>query len=111
MSYKFELPRAGYKTVVEVEDGIAKSHTVQPNRNAILDRNNELRKNPGVVRPWEFGKLALDIPHADFKMLGKFFPGLDNPGHPDHKYQMQKFMKSPAADPYRVEERKRRGGL
>ena len=33
--------------------------------------------------------------------------GIANPAHPDHKWQLRRFMKSPASDPYRLQERKR----
>lgn len=108
---KFSVDRGTHQTHFEVDGGIVKSHSTQADRNARLDRNNELRKNPGAVRQTGFGKLALDIPITDFKVIAKFYPGIDDPKHPDHKYQMRRFLKSPAADPYRVEERKRGGGL
>ena len=108
---KFSVDRGTHQTHFEIDQGVVKSHSTQADRHARLDRNNELRKNPGAVRQTSFGKLALDIPITDFKVLGKFFPGIDDPTHPDHKYQLRKFLASPAADPYRVEERKRGGGL
>ena len=107
MSKKYTLQRPGYQTHVEIENGIAKSHSTQHDRSAILERNAELRKNDGAVRTWDFGKLELDIPITDFKVLAKLYPGLDDPRHPDHKYQMRKFLKSPASAPYRVIEQKR----
>jgi hypothetical protein len=108
---KFSVDRGTHQTHFEIDRGVIKSHSTQADRNARLDRNNELRKNPGAVRDTSFGRLELDIPVTDFKVLAKFYPGIDNPAHPDHKYQLRKFLKSPAADPYRVTERKRRGGL
>jgi hypothetical protein len=86
---------------------VARSRSYQPNRAAILKQNRELRKSPDAVRTTSFGKLELDIPITDWKVLGKFFPGLDDPSHPDHKWQMRRFLKSPASDPYRIVERKK----
>ena len=75
--------------------------------NVIMDRNRELRKAEGAVKTTTFGKLELDIPLAHMPMLNKFFPGIADPAHPDHKWQLRKFMASPASDPYRLQERKR----
>jgi len=74
---------------------------------AIMARNAELRRNPGAIRTTSFGKLELDIPLDHLPMLDKFFPGLGKPGHPDHKYQLRRFMRSPVSAPYRVQEQKK----
>lgn len=73
-------------------------------RGTTLNRNAELRKNKGAVRDWSFGRLALDIPEVDMPMLDRFFPGLADPSHPDHRWQLRAFMRSPASIPYRVEQ-------
>ena len=101
------LPRDGYFTEVEIDNGVIKSRSAQANRHAILKKNHELRKNDGAIKTTTFGKLELDIPITDWKVLGKLFPGLDQPGHPDHKWQMRRFLKSPASDPYRMIARKK----
>lgn len=100
--------RHGYKTKLTFQDGEVYSERWQPDRDKILKRNRELQKNKGAVATWDFGRLALDIPHTDWPAICHFFPGIDDPNHPDHKWQMRKFLGSPASDPYRVEERKRR---
>lgn len=99
--------RDGYQTKITFEDGKMFGQTIQHDRKQIMERNAELRKNAGAVRTWDFGKLELDIPHADFKILAKFYPGIDTPGHPDHKFQLRRFLMSPVSDPYRVNERKK----
>jgi hypothetical protein len=73
-------------------------------RNKILERNAELRKNSGAVKTTSFGKLELDIPLCDMPFLDSMYPGLADPSHPDHKWQLRKFMKSPASAPYRIQE-------
>lgn len=72
-----------------------------------MERNNELRKNPGAVKTTSFGKLELDIPISHMPMLDKFYPGIADPAHPDHKWQLRAFMGSPASAPYRLQDRKR----
>jgi len=104
---KYTLDHGTHQTHIELDKGVATSYSTQRDRTAILARNQELRKNQGAVRTQSFGKLELDIPVTDFKVIAKFYPGIDNPAHPDHKWQMRRFLKSPASDPYRVNERKR----
>ena len=51
------------------------------------------------------------IPISDMPVLDKFFPGIANPGHPNHKFAMRAFLKSPASAPYRTEDfRKKQQG-
>ena len=109
MSFKRRVQRDGYQTVLEWDSQARtiKSHREQHDRGKILDRNAELRKARGAVKTTSFGKLALDIPFADLQVLDKFYPGIANTGPPDHKYQLRRFMASPAADPYRVEDVRR----
>jgi hypothetical protein len=104
---KMALRRDGYWTVLEVDGDVIRSRSMQPNRTAILKQNEELRKSPGAIRTMDWGKLELDIPITDWIALGKMYPGLTDPAHPDHKAQMALFLKSPASDIYRVQERKR----
>lgn len=102
MSRKYRLQRGGYQTVVEFDGRTLKSHREQANRDAILRQNQELRKSRDAVKTTSFGKLALDIPMADMQVLDRFYPGIANPAHPDHKFQLRRFMQSPASAPYRV---------
>ena len=101
--FKKRLQRDGFETVIEWDGRHLKSHREQRNRGAILDRNRELRKTD-AIRKTDGVRLALDIPMADMQMLDRFFPGIANTGHPDHKWQMRRFLKSPASAPYRVTE-------
>ena len=76
-------------------------------RQAVLERNAELRKTQGAVKTTSFGKLELDIPNQDIPMLNQMFPGCMDPTHPEHKLALRAFMRSPASTPYRVQEMKR----
>lgn len=99
------LQRDGYVNEIRFDsDGKAYHRRLQGNRQAIMERNAELRKNKGAIRNMEGMRLAADIPYTDIQMLDKFFPGIANPGHPDYKYQMRRFLNSPASAPYRVEQ-------
>jgi hypothetical protein len=98
------LKRDGYINEIRIDEhGVAHHRRLQPNRKAILEQNAELRKNKGAIRNVDGMRLAADIPLADIQMLDKFFPGIANPGHPDYKYQMRRFLQSPASAPYKVE--------
>lgn len=101
MSFKKRLQRDGYQTVVEFDGRHLKSHREQADRAAILRRNAELRKTDAIKRT-DGLRLALDIPMVDLQMLEKWYPGISNPGHPDYKWQMRRFLKSPVSEPYRV---------
>jgi hypothetical protein len=93
--------------VAEDEKVYARHHTDHARANRVMARNRELQRNQGAIRTTSFGKLELDIPLTHLKMLDQFFPGIADPAHPDHKWQLRKFMKSPVSDPYRLQERKR----
>ena len=98
------LNRDGYQVVLEKEGTEIKSHRVQADRKQILDRNAELRKSRGAIRNMDGMRLALDIPISDMPMLERFYPGISDPGHADYKWQMKRFLASPASEPYRVED-------
>lgn len=99
------LQRDGYVNEVRFDsDGTAYHRRLQHDRKQIMERNAELRKNKGAIRNVEGMRLAADIPNADIQMLDAFFPGIANPGHPDYKWQMRRFLQSPASAPYKVEQ-------
>ena len=107
MSSKFYIPQdAGLREII-LDNGKAHARTVGGPPDAIMRRNQELRKNDGAVKTTSFGKLELDIPLSHMPMLNKFFPELSNPSHPDHKFALRAFMKSPASAPYRLQEHKK----
>ncbi|GAF70115.1 unnamed protein product [marine sediment metagenome] len=107
MAHTFYLPNEGGFSEFQIEDGKVHRRLHSPLRNKIMKRNAELRRTPGAVRTTSFGKLELDIPVLDLHVLDKHWPGLADPGHPDHKWQLRAFMKSPASAPYRVQEHKK----
>jgi len=108
MARKFQITHAqGTKAEYVIDGEKVHRRLIDPNRNKIMDRNQELRKSAGAVKTTSFGKLELDIPLADMPMLESFYPGISNPSHPDHRWQLRRFMKSPASDPYRLQERKK----
>ena len=97
----------GYVEHVLEDDKVHARHVVDHSiARAVMERNKELQKNPGAVKTTSFGKLELDIPLTHMPMLDRFYPGLADPGHPDHKYQLRRFMASPASAPYRLQEHK-----
>lgn len=105
MRDKILLQRDGYINEIRIDtDGTAYHRRLQSDRKQIMERNAELRKNKGAIRKVDGMRLAADIPLADIQMLDKFFPGIANPGHPDYKWQMRKFLNSPASAPYKVEQ-------
>lgn len=98
----------GYAEYRFEDEKVFAAHFTDTNiRNAVLQRNKELRKNPGAVKTTSFGKLELDIPLQDMAMLNKLFPGMANPADPGHKLALRAFMRSPASTPYRLQEQKR----
>ena len=101
------INRGEYQVVLDQQGSVIKSHRVQSNRRAILDQNAELRKQQGAIKRTDGLRLALDIPISDMPMLEKFWPGISNPGHPNYKWAMRDFLKSPASAPYRVSDEKR----
>ena len=99
------LQREGYVNEIRFDsDGVAYHRRLQHDRKRIMELNAELRKNKGAVRDVEGMRLAADIPLSDMPMLDRFFPGIANPGHPDYKWQMRRFLASPASAPYKVEQ-------
>lgn len=84
----------------------------QPQRQAQLAQLAEVRKTG--VRKMDWGRQIAEIPIPDLVMLRKFFgPALFNERYDkwERKVAREKFLKSPASDPYRTEYRKKMGGL
>jgi hypothetical protein len=83
---------------------------LQPERQAILKRNQELRKDKNAIKTTSFGKLELDIPLSDWSTICKLYPGIGENSHPQHKLMLRKFMASSASDPYRLQDRSKLRG-
>ena len=84
------------------------SELVQPSRETILNRNAELRKNPGALRSDALGlhkPLRLDIPIVDRVALFKKYPDLQSPDMEIKHKAWMKFYHSSESLPYRVEDR------
>jgi hypothetical protein len=107
MTRKFYIPGGGVTGEYHIDGDKVHRRLISPVADKVMERNKELRRNPGAVRTTSFGKLELDIPLAHMPMLDKYFPGIANPAHPDHKWQLRRFMKSPVSAPYRLQEQKR----
>lgn len=85
----------------------------QPTEDRILDRNAELRKNPGALRELSFMGLELTIPALHYERLIRTNPDLHSRDAETKTRAWRKFFGSSAADPYRVRDRYRsraRGG-
>jgi hypothetical protein len=96
-----------------VDNGTIHKRLFDPRRDEVLTQNRELRKGHGARR-MDWGQQVAEIPIPDLEMLRTFFgPALFNPQYDkwDRKVAREKFLKSPASDPYRLEDRKRGGGL
>lgn len=92
------------------ENGKIHKRTFNPQRTAQLEQNKQVRQGGGT-RMMDWGKMICDIPEGDLPMLRHFFGiALFNNEYDkfERKAAREKFLKSPASDPYRVEERKRR---
>lgn len=84
------------------EDKIYRKLT-QPNRDLILNRNAELRKNPGVIRDLSFARHTFSIPKIDFEILKKKYPVLvDGDADSQRKFYVW-FLGQSESLPYRVQ--------
>ena len=88
---------------IEVDsNGLARGCILQPTRNLILNRNAELRKNPGVIKPLSFMGLEATIPLEDWYDLQKKYPDLAAPDTETQQRALTKLLNSREADIYRV---------
>ena len=72
-------------------------------RNAILERNQELQRNPGSLRDLQHGRWALSIPELDHHYLVKKYPDLASNDRAVKDRALAKFMASPESAPYKVQ--------
>ena len=85
----------------------------QPSEDRILDRNAELRKNPGALRELSFAGLELTIPELHYLRLIQERPDLHSSDAETKTRAWRAFIASSDADPYRVRDRyksRARGG-
>jgi len=77
----------------------------QPTRNLILERNKELRKNPGAIRDLSFGRQAASIPIIDYLALKKKHPILNHPDARIRSAEMIRVLKLPENSIFHVQEK------
>ena len=82
----------------------------QPSRELILDRNAELKKNPGAINHLSFAGLELTIPTLDLIVLQKKYPALASANGQERKDAWLRFMGTAEADPYRIRDRSKARG-
>ena len=75
----------------------------QPDQGLILNRNAELRKNPGVIKDLSFGRQVLTIPEVDYIALCRKYPVLVNGSNKEIELFYKKFLKSSESLPFRVQ--------
>ena len=95
-----------------VQDGKVHKRLFQPQRQAQLRQNQEAKRNGTRMMDW--GKQVAEVPIPDLIMLRKFFGEalFSDAADPfDRRVARERFLKSPASDPYRTEYRRRQGGL
>ena len=94
----------------KVEHGHLVRRQRQPSQDSVLQFNQELRRNPGAVRPMSFMGLELNIPAVDLRILWKKYPALNSTNGEEKTAAWRKFMGSSEADPYRVRDRSKARG-
>ena len=76
----------------------------QPSKDAILNDNAEIRKNPGALRTLDSMQWALQIPTVDYDKLIKCNPLLSHPDADIRNKAWKTFISSDESLPYRVRE-------
>ena len=88
--------------IFQNSDGDIRRETTQPLRNAILNDNAEIRKNPEALRKLDAMEWTLSIPEDDFGMLVKCNPALNHDDAATRTAAWKAFINSPVSIPYRV---------
>jgi hypothetical protein len=83
-------------------EGVLYRELSQPSRDLILQRNAELRKQPGALRDLSFGRLALTIPLEDLDALRAKYPDLASRDAGIRSAAWKRFIASAESKPYRV---------
>ena len=71
-------------------------------RTAILERNHQLRINPGAQRDLSFARCVLSIPELDLYYLVKKYPDLQSNDKELKQKALAKFIASSESAPYKV---------
>ena len=90
---------------LSVEQGHVVRKQYQPTRNAILQQNQDLQREPEALRDLDWSQWALSIPELDYKRLIKKYPELNSPDSGLSHRAWQRFLASSESDPYRVRAR------
>lgn len=70
-------------------------------RGAILERNKRVRiEQP--IKDLSFGRMVLSFPELDYWIIRKRWPDMFEGDIHDRKRALQKFMRSPESEPYKV---------
>ena len=75
----------------------------QIDRHAILSRNAELRKSPGVLTDMSFGRYMLSIPLEDYQELKAKYPILVHGSNAERTAFYKRFIQTSESEPYRVQ--------
>lgn len=84
-------------------EGKLYTEIVQPDRDIILQRNQNLRNNPGVLQDLSFGRLAMTIPEEDYYDLKAKYPALSHPDPKERTKAWKRFMNTSEAKPFLVQ--------
>ena len=96
----------GYKLDYRVcpHEGKVYRKLTQPDRDLILNRNVELRKNKGALNDLSFGRQMFSVPFEDYEHLKRKHPELRSNDTQTRSDFWIRFLKSPESLPYRVQD-------
>ena len=95
----------------KLEGGELVRITTQASEDPILERNRELRKNPGALRSLDSMGLELTIPELHYWRLVKKYPELGSVNAATKTAAWKRLMRSSESDPYRVNDRRRQRAI
>lgn len=90
------------KSEFYIEDDIIHRRVTDVHEQAILNRNAELRKNPGVIDHMGFAGLELTIPESHYYRLLVKYPDLGSHDAEIKRKAWLRFLKTPESQPYKV---------
>ncbi len=94
-----------------IEDGKIYRRMRTKNAQGVLQRNKELQRNPGAIKPLDWAGVELTIPTAEYHKLIERYPDLNSPDGEIQTRAWLKVMGHPASDRWRQKERKRQGAI
>ena len=103
----FQLNDEVFKSdYVRVGDTV-KRRLSQPTESLILERNAELRKDPGAIKDLEFGRWVGTIPLNDYEALCRKYPELSAGDGKQRQECLLKILNSEEGRKYLVQPKKR----